>query len=226
MANKRIEDLTTATALGDDDYLLISQGSVAKKLKGKDVKNNNGVPTSRTINGKALTSNITLSASDVGAVPTTRKVNGKPLTADVVITADDIGIDGANFVTHNDDGDVNITGMIRGLDVADDAGAGKVYICPFYRFQELGLPSGTTTEDFIKKWLVKICTHYQMNNATFIGQASPNATGAIQAHILDTRTVNDEGLPQYCSGLYYAYNGVWIFRTYAYAFTAKQIATF
>lgn len=32
------------------------------------------VPTSRTINGKALSSNVTLSASDIGAVPTTTKI--------------------------------------------------------------------------------------------------------------------------------------------------------
>lgn len=49
------------------------------------------VPTSRTINGKALTVNISLTADDVGAVPTTRKVNGKALSADVVLTATDIG---------------------------------------------------------------------------------------------------------------------------------------
>lgn len=49
------------------------------------------VPTSRTVNGKALTVNITLSAADVGAVPTTRKINNKPLSADVTLTAADVG---------------------------------------------------------------------------------------------------------------------------------------
>ncbi|MBR4972241.1 MAG: hypothetical protein IKY59_04640, partial [Oscillospiraceae bacterium] len=41
-------------------------------LKASDV---GAVPTTRTVNNKALSTNITLSAADVGAVPTTRKVN-------------------------------------------------------------------------------------------------------------------------------------------------------
>ena len=63
------------------------------------------VPTSRTVNGKALSSNITLNASDVGArannwtptasevgaVPTSRTVNGKPLSSNISLTADDVG---------------------------------------------------------------------------------------------------------------------------------------
>ena len=49
------------------------------------------VPTSRTVNGKALTGNITLAASDVSAVPTTRKVNNKALSADITLTAGDVG---------------------------------------------------------------------------------------------------------------------------------------
>ena len=50
------------------------------------------VPTSRTVNGKALSSNITLAASDVGAVPTSRKVNGKALSSDITLSASDIGL--------------------------------------------------------------------------------------------------------------------------------------
>lgn len=63
------------------------------------------VPTSRTVNGKALSSNITLNASDVGArannwtptasevgaVPTSRTVNGKPLSSNISLTANDVG---------------------------------------------------------------------------------------------------------------------------------------
>lgn len=43
----------------------------------------NKVPTSRTVNSKALTSDITLSASDVGAVPTSRTINGAALTSNI-----------------------------------------------------------------------------------------------------------------------------------------------
>ena len=63
------------------------------------------VPTDRTVNGKALSQNITLTAddvgarantwmptaSDVGAVPTTRTVNGKALSADISLMAVDVG---------------------------------------------------------------------------------------------------------------------------------------
>lgn len=57
-------------------------------LSANDVS---AVPTSRTVNNKALSSNITLSASDVSAVPTTRTVNGKALSSNITITASDIG---------------------------------------------------------------------------------------------------------------------------------------
>ena len=48
------------------------------------------VPTSRTVNSKALSSNITLTASDVSAVPTTRTVNSKALSSDITLTASDL----------------------------------------------------------------------------------------------------------------------------------------
>lgn len=49
------------------------------------------VPTTRTVNSKALSANISLTASDVGAVPTTRKVNSKALSADISLAASDVG---------------------------------------------------------------------------------------------------------------------------------------
>lgn len=48
------------------------------------------VPTSRTVNGKALSSNITLSASDVSAVPTSRTINGKALSSNITLSASDV----------------------------------------------------------------------------------------------------------------------------------------
>lgn len=50
----------------------------------------NKVPTTRKINSKPLSSDITLSASDVNAVPTTRKINGKALSADITLSATDV----------------------------------------------------------------------------------------------------------------------------------------
>ena len=51
----------------------------------------NKVPITRTVNSKALSANITLSASDVGAVPTTRTVNSKALSSNITLAAGDIG---------------------------------------------------------------------------------------------------------------------------------------
>ena len=49
------------------------------------------VPTTRTVNNKALSANISLTASDVGAVPTTRTVNGKALSGNITLSASDVG---------------------------------------------------------------------------------------------------------------------------------------
>lgn len=68
-------------------------------------KADNAVPNTRTVNGKALSSDITLSASDVGAradtwlptttdinaVPNTRTVNSKALSSNITLTAADVG---------------------------------------------------------------------------------------------------------------------------------------
>lgn len=49
------------------------------------------VPLTRTINGEALSSDITLSADNVNAVPTTRTINGQTLSSDITLTATDVG---------------------------------------------------------------------------------------------------------------------------------------
>lgn len=63
------------------------------------------VPTSRTVNGKALSQDISLAASDVGArpdtwtpsaadvgaVPTSRTVNGQALSQNITLDAEDVG---------------------------------------------------------------------------------------------------------------------------------------
>lgn len=50
----------------------------------------NKVPTTRKVNNKALSGDITLTASDVNAVPTIRKINGKALSADITLSATDV----------------------------------------------------------------------------------------------------------------------------------------
>ena len=49
------------------------------------------VDKTTTINSKALSGNITLSASDVGAVPTGRTVNGKALSTNISLSYSDVG---------------------------------------------------------------------------------------------------------------------------------------
>lgn len=66
------------------------------------------VPTSRTVNNKALSSNISLSAMDVGAVPTSRTINNKPLSSNVTLTTNDIGIN-ALFLAVHPVGDIYMT---------------------------------------------------------------------------------------------------------------------
>ena len=49
------------------------------------------VADTTTVNGKPLSSNVTLTAADVSAVPTTRTVNGKALSGDISLSASDVG---------------------------------------------------------------------------------------------------------------------------------------
>lgn len=53
--------------------------------------NTGKVPTTRTVNSKSLSADVTLDASDVGAVPTSRTVNSKALSTDISLTPADVG---------------------------------------------------------------------------------------------------------------------------------------
>ena len=111
---------STITLTGSDG----SSSSVADSDTTTSVDLSGYVPTSRTVNGKALTGNISLSASDVGAaasshthddryfteseinsklsgyVPTSRTVNGKALTGNISLSASDVGA-AASSHTHS-----------------------------------------------------------------------------------------------------------------------------
>ena len=58
------------------------------------------VPTTRTVNGKALSGDISLTAAELGAVPTTRTVNGKALSANITLSASELGA-AASSHTHS-----------------------------------------------------------------------------------------------------------------------------
>ena len=108
----------TKNTLDDGDAVAITdstEDNATKRVLWSTVKSLLGnlfVPLTRTVNGKALSSDITLSASDVGArantwtptagqvgaVPTTRKVNNKALSADVTLDAEDVGAADRNYM--------------------------------------------------------------------------------------------------------------------------------
>jgi len=97
----KISLLPAATSLSDNDVLAGVQSNRTKKFSLSALKSFinaaitlaglGGVPATRTVNNKALSADISLSASDVGAVPVTRKVNGKALSADITLDASDVG---------------------------------------------------------------------------------------------------------------------------------------
>ena len=96
---------TAENATNLSGTLGIDKGGTNATTATVALANLGGVPTSRTINGKPLSSNISLSASDVGArdstwmptaanvgaVPTTRTVNGKALSTNITLSASDVG---------------------------------------------------------------------------------------------------------------------------------------
>lgn len=69
-----------------------SPGSATGFARGDHIhpSDTSRVPTTRKVNNKPLSSDITLSASDVGAVPTSRTVNGKSLSSNATINASNI----------------------------------------------------------------------------------------------------------------------------------------
>jgi len=78
----------TDSGIDPDD--LVTDDELASAIAAVTLASLGGVPTSRTVNGHALTGNVTVTAADVSAVPTTRTVNAKALSADVVLTAADV----------------------------------------------------------------------------------------------------------------------------------------
>lgn len=69
--------VTVDSALSSSSENPVQNKVIYTALQGK-------VDTTRKVNNKALSSDITLDASDVGAVPTTRTVNGTALSSNIV----------------------------------------------------------------------------------------------------------------------------------------------
>lgn len=106
------------------------------------------------------------------------------------------------------------------------SGTTKIVYIPNYNYQQLGLPAGSPTEDFLNALIQKVCTDYPGRTITmFTGTATPGSRAYINVFIYDTDTVDPvSGLPQYAFGTYYGYanNVVYKFRVNEYVF---QMAT-
>lgn len=101
-ANKKIVSATKATAYNKAFEAAtgnikmdgtVSVGSLETIARADHVHptDTSRVPTTRTVNSKALSSDITLTHTDVGAVPITRTVNSKDLSSDITLTSADVG---------------------------------------------------------------------------------------------------------------------------------------
>lgn len=100
---KRTGPNTLASAVADTDYQapisLTTTGSSGAatfishtlNIPTPTAAGLGAVPTSTTVNGHALSSNVTVTTSDIGAVPTSTTVNGHALSANVTVTASDVG---------------------------------------------------------------------------------------------------------------------------------------
>lgn len=87
--NRIIKDDSTTTK---NTWSASKTNSELKTKMNSSVTHLSGdVPTSRKINNKELSSDITLSASDIGAVPTSRTVNNKALSSNISLSASDVG---------------------------------------------------------------------------------------------------------------------------------------
>jgi hypothetical protein len=71
-------------------YVFSNLASLPTTLAGYGITN--GVANTVTVNGHALSSNVTVTNADLGAVPTTTTVNGHALSSNVTVTSSDVGL--------------------------------------------------------------------------------------------------------------------------------------
>lgn len=100
LAKKYADKAIAQAAVGDIDVESYVKEAVDEVIGGASETFNtlgemetavkNKVDKTTTINNKALSANISLGASDVGAVPTSRTVNGKALSSNITLSASDV----------------------------------------------------------------------------------------------------------------------------------------
>ena len=124
------------------------------------------VPTSRTVNSKALSSDISLTASDVGAVPTSRTVNGKALSSNITLKTSDL---------------TNDSGYITGYTETDPTvpSWAKASSKPTYTASEVGAQPTLTSS-----------TNITVNNVTANGKVTAGAINAGDLTTVESYDIN------------------------------------
>ena len=159
------------------------------------------VPTSRTVNGHALSDNISLTAddvgarstnwtptaADVGAVPTNRTVNGKALSANITLNASDVGaateadVDGAKpmlrTATLTTSGWSSNSQTVTVNGVVANSSAQLIYVSP-------------ANKDSATAWggAGVFCSAQGANSLTFVCDSVPSANISVNISIQEAQT--------------------------------------
>lgn len=159
------------------------------------------VPTSRTVNGHALSDNISLTAddvgarstnwtptaADVGAVPTSRTVNGKALSANITLNASDVGaateadVEGAKpmlrTATLTTSGWSSNSQTVTVNGVVANSSAQLIYVSP-------------ANKDSATAWgeAGVFCSGQGANSLTFVCDSTPSANITVNISIQEAQT--------------------------------------
>ncbi len=162
-----------------------------------------------------------LSPSDIGAAPTEHKHSASDITSGGTIKGN-VTVDGTftpNAIVSNNVFDSEE----KGLEI-------PIVFLPTFSNRDVGVASDVLTGDFLQAWLKFICQHYTYTSgALFIGTVAPNYTCTIQCYIYDTTNINEDGLPEYSSGILQFTKGnntLTIFRTIEHNFSLGYLNAF
>lgn len=162
-----------------------------------------------------------LSPTDIGAAPTEHKHSASDITSGGTIKGN-ITVDGTftlDAIIPNNTFNSELIGAQT-----------PVVFLPRFSYQHLGISSDASTEDFLQTWLKFVCQHYTYTSGVlFIGSVIVNYECAIQCYIYDTTNINEDGLPEYASGMLQFIKGsntLTIFRTIAHNFSLGYLNAF